>query len=71
MRKLLVCVVLFFSLGCSARQELAETCLESWRVIGSEYVEYVENDPHMRDNQKAIRIGHAEQLTKSLEYLAQ
>jgi len=63
-------VAVFFLGGCGARDELVGSCVEAWKLIAPEYLEYVANDESLGAESKVIRQQHVEELTKALEELA-
>ena len=68
MKKLLCLVVVIVCLtGCSVNQDFVKTCNESWRVIGPEYIEYVQEDDELTEHTKALRIRTAELFTRLLK----
>lgn len=69
MRKLWCLAFLLFLPACSARQDLSEAACEAWDLIRADYVEYVEKDQALTNEQKAIRLRHAAELLEAMEVL--
>lgn len=63
---------IFFALllagcGCALNRTVYQAVDASWDCIGPEYLRYVEDDPILSDEDKAIRKRTAELLTQVLE----
>lgn len=60
-------VLLLVVVGCSLNQQFVDAVDEAWQVIGPRYVEYVQEDPRLDDQNEATRIRTAVMLSELIE----
>jgi len=68
MRKFVtVAVLLLCAAGCSLNQEFVGAVDQSWGVIGPRYEAYIDADPALSEEVKALRKLTAQSLTELIE----
>jgi len=65
----LLTVLLFPIVGCCPERVAAPALKNAWKVLGAEYVAYVEGDANLSPETKATRKRTAEEFGKTLEAL--